>query len=85
MDEARIEEVEQRLIREVAGIVRKDPAEIGPETPLPELGIDSMGFVELLVMVEKNFGLRLSDSALDPGDFATVRAMARRVALASAE
>ena len=83
MDEGSEHAIEKRLVGEVAAILRVAPERIGVDTPLPELGIDSMGFVELLVVVEKAFGLRLAEHVLEPGDFATVGAMARRIAHAS--
>lgn len=74
-----VAEVEQRLIQEVALILGKEPAAIKPDLPLPSLGLDSMGFVELLVVIERIFALRLIESGLTRDDFETVHALASRI------
>jgi|GEM_PF-724171 len=78
-DETSQSGVEQRLIREVAIILSKDPASIPPGASLPSLGMDSMGFVELLVVIEKVFNLRLIESGLTREDFETIHALAARI------
>jgi acyl carrier protein len=78
-DETSLAGVEQRLIREVAIILCKEPAAIRPDVSLPSLGVDSMGFVELLVVIEKVFNLRLIESGLTREDFETIHALAARI------
>ena len=78
-DTKSLAEVEGTLIREVATILCKDPADIRPDMPLPSLGLDSMGFVELLVVIEKAFNLRLIESGLTREDFETIHALAARI------
>ena len=72
-------EVERTLIREVATILCKEPATIQTDVSLPSLGLDSMGFVELLVVIEKAFNLRLIESGLTREDFETIHALAARI------
>lgn len=79
MEAKTVKDIEATLIREAAAILRKDPAVIDAEAPLPELGFDSMGFVELLVVIEKKFNLRLMESGLAAEDFKTIRTLAARV------
>ena len=74
-----VAEVEQKLIQEVALILNKEPSAIKPDMSLPSLGLDSMGFVELLVVVEKVFALRLIESGLTRSDFETIHALASRI------
>ena len=71
------QEIEGKLVQEAAIILSVDAATIKPEAPLHTLGIDSMGFVEILVFIEKTFGLKLIESGLTREDFATIRALAR--------
>ena len=73
------ETIEGQLIREIATILCKEAADVKPDVPLPALGLDSMGFVELLVFVEKTFNLRLIESGLTREDFETIRALAGRI------
>ncbi len=76
-------EVEERLIREIATILCVDRDVVNPEVPLPVLGIDSMSFVELLVVIEKVFKLRLMESGLTREDFETIHALACRISRGS--
>ncbi len=73
------EEIESRLIQLIATITNRQPSEIAPDKPFHELGIDSLGFVEILVFIEKNLKLQLIASQLDRKDFETVSSLARFV------
>ncbi|MEK7270328.1 MAG: acyl carrier protein [Planctomycetota bacterium] len=68
--------VQARLTREIAAILAVKPDTIKPDAPLHSLGIDSMGFVEILVFIEKTFNLNLMESGLDRQHFSTIRALA---------
>jgi len=72
-------EIETVLVKEVAVILGEEPAAIAADRPLAELGIDSLSFVELLVAIEKNFGLKLMESGLTKEDFRTLRSLANRI------
>lgn len=71
-----VKNVEEILIREVAAILSVDPSTIAPDVPLHELGIDSLSFVELLVVIEKTFNLKLMETSLTIEDFQTIRSLA---------
>ncbi|OGW42291.1 MAG: hypothetical protein A2010_09140 [Nitrospirae bacterium GWD2_57_9] len=71
-----IQEIERTLIQGIGAITNQDEAAIGPETPFPDLGIDSLGFVEILVFIEKTFKLPLIASDLTRKDFETIRSLA---------
>jgi acyl carrier protein len=71
-----IQEIENKLIEGIASITNQDASAIPPEKPFPELGIDSLGFVEILVFIEKTFKLQLIASDLTKKDFETVRSLA---------
>lgn len=71
-----VQEIEAKLTGGIASITNQDASAIGPDTPFPELGIDSLGFVELLVFIEKTFKLPLIASDLTKKDFETVHALA---------
>ena len=69
--------IEGELLQEIATLLSADPANLGPEQPLHELGIDSLGFVEILIFIEKRFKLKLIDSGLNRNSFRTIRALAQ--------
>jgi len=47
----------ERLTKILVDKYRIDPERLTPEQPLAALGIDSLGMVELLFMIEDEFGL----------------------------
>jgi len=71
--------IEESLIREVAAILSVDPGSIEPEIPLHEMGLDSLGFVELLVIIEKKFRIKLMESGLTRNDFRTIRSLSLKI------
>lgn len=70
------QEIENRLIEQIATITGQTAAEIAADKPFHDLGIDSLGFVEILVFIEKSLKLQLIASQLDRKDFETVRSLA---------
>jgi acyl carrier protein len=75
-----VQEIEAKLIEGIATIIDRAPAEIAADRPFHDLGIDSLGFVEILVFVEKNFNLQLIAADLTRKDFENVRALAAYIA-----
>lgn len=78
-------EVLLELRRHVAMLLERNVEQIGAEQPLHELGLDSMGFVDLLVFIEKRFRLPLMTSRLAQEDFATLSRLTRRIVQAAPE
>ena len=68
--------IEAKLIEELATILDLTLADIDPEALLPDLGLDSLLFVELLVFIESEFNLKLIETDLTRKDFQTIRALA---------
>lgn len=64
----------------VAFLLRTEPGDLAVDQPLHLLGLDSMGFVDLLVFIEKQFGLSLMNSGLSQDDFASLAVLAERIA-----
>lgn len=71
-----VQEIENKLIGVISSITNQDASAITPDKPFPDLGIDSLGFVEILVYIEKNFKLQLITTALNKKDFETVHSLA---------
>ena len=71
-----VQEIESKLIDGISSITNKDRAEIAADKPFHELGIDSLGFVEILVYIEKTFKLQLIASDLTKKDFETIHSLA---------
>jgi acyl carrier protein len=70
------QEIESRLVQVIATITGRPPEQVPADRPFHELGIDSLGFVEILVFIEKTLKLQLIASQLNRKDFETVRSLA---------
>lgn len=87
------DQVEKDIVEIIREATRAPEAEMMSSTPLEELGVDSLDFVEMLFMVEERFGIDVPYNANDPtaefafatvGDVAdTVRRLMQRKALAA--
>ena len=71
-----VQDIEKELIQGISSITNQDASGIAPDMPLHELGIDSLGFIEVLVFIEKTFKLPLIASDLTRKDFETIRSLA---------
>jgi len=76
MSEMSVKEIEGLLIAEVANILVIDPATVAVDAPLHSLGMNSMAFVELLVVIENTFGLKLVETDLAKDDFQAIGSLA---------
>jgi acyl carrier protein len=70
------QEIETTLIQGISSITNQDASAISPDVPFHDLGIDSLGFIEILVFIEKTFKLPLIATDLTRKDFETIRALA---------
>ncbi len=71
--------VQQQLVQRVASILSVNSDVVDAKAPLHTLGLDSMRLVEILVFVEKQFGIDLMDSNLTRENIYTIEALARTV------
>jgi len=71
-----VQDIEDKLVQGIASIANRDATTIAPGKPFHELGIDSLGFVEILVFIEKTFQLKLIASDLTKQDFETIHSVA---------
>lgn len=56
------EALREKVVEVLAEEFELDPAEMGPEATLYEdLGLDSLDAVDMVVVLEKTFGMKLSD------------------------
>jgi len=79
MSEVSVREIEEILITEVANILSIDRATVTVDAPFPALGMSSMAFVELLVVIENTFDLNLMETDLSRDDFQTIGSLASRI------
>ena len=72
-------DIMQDLKTHVAFLLGTEAGALASDQPLHLLGLDSMGFVDLLVFIEKQFGLSLMNSGLTQDDFASLAVLAQRI------
>ena len=75
-----IEELKASII-EALNLEDLTPADIDADAPLfgEGLGLDSIDALELIVLMERNYGIRLKDAAAGRQVFQSVRVMAEYV------
>lgn len=76
MGEMTKEEIEEKLIDGISGILSLDRSSVASDVPFKELGLDSLGFVEVLVFIEKTFNLNMVETDLTKKDFETLHSLA---------
>ncbi len=74
-----IEETQDALRQELAAVLNQPAAELALDRPLHEIGVDSIAFVELVVFIEKRFGVSLLDAQLERKDIESLHAIASSV------
>lgn len=61
-------EIQSKVIDIIAAQLLLDPNDIKPDSPLAELGIDSLGLVESIFAIEEEFDISVPFNANDPAD-----------------
>jgi len=71
----------KQIIVESLNLEGTDPATIGDDEPLfgEGLGLDSVDALELVVALEKEYGIKIRSDEIDPEAFASVTSLARFV------
>ena len=68
------------LLEEISAITGTDAKLLDPSRSLSQNGISSMGFVELLLGISRQFKIELLNSEISPYDVASVNAFAAKIA-----
>ena len=74
-----IEEIEKKLIGQLAMVLGSRANQIQGDSPLQALGMDSMRFVEIFIFIEKEFGVELMSSDMQRSDLETPQALAASI------
>jgi len=74
-----VAEIESALTAELARLLSRDVVALDRNTPLQELGLDSLTFVSLLVFIERQYGLKLINTPLGPAAFRSLAALAAAI------
>ena len=68
--------LEQQLTALVSERLLETPSDFNEDSDLYESGLDSMAIMQLLILVEEEFGVALPESELTRQNFSTVRSIA---------
>lgn len=79
MHSKEVNDIEKDLIEEVAMILNQEAKQISADDLLHDLGLDSLGFVELLVSIERIFNIKLMNTHLSKEDFSTISSLSKRI------
>lgn len=75
-----LKQIKLELIEELASLLDKNSDELDSSLELHELGVDSLGLVELFVFIEKQFSIKLMESGITQDDLRTIDALASKIA-----
>ncbi|MBR0865608.1 acyl carrier protein [Bradyrhizobium sp. YCK136] len=73
--------VQNRVLSVVKSVLQQNAisADVHPESRLVDIGLSSMGMVELMLKVEAEFDLILPQFEITPENFRSVKAMERMI------
>ena len=74
------QEIEAKLIGQLAILLGAGEESISGDSSLPSLGMDSMRFVELFIFIEKEFGVELMSTDMQRSDLENPQALAASIA-----
>ena len=80
MEKSDTEQIKLWLLEEISAITGTESKLLDPTLSLSENGISSMGFVELLLGISRQFKIELLNSELSPYDVSSVDAFAAKIA-----
>jgi acyl carrier protein len=78
-DPLTLESIQQQLCREIETLVALKPGSLTAESDLTVLGIDSLRFVSLLIVIEQKFGVALMKTGLTSEDTKTASRLAAAI------
>ncbi len=79
-----IEDVQKQLCEEIRVLMSLKPGAVLPDTSLAGLGIDSLRFVSLLIVIEQKFGVSLMKVGLKKEDMQSVRTLSSAICAGAA-
>ncbi len=75
----KINEIKEKLIGQIALTIGEKPADIDSKIMMHELGMDSLGLVELFVFIEKEFNIQLMESGISQEDIMQIDSLAKSI------
>ncbi len=79
MKQITIETIKEKLIDQIALSIGEEPSNIQSDMLMHELGMDSLGLVELFVFIEKEFKFNLMESGISQEDIMKIDSLAQSI------
>lgn len=79
MKQITIENIREKLIDQIALSIGEEPSNIQPDMLMHEIGMDSLGLVELFVFIEKEFKFNLMESGISQEDIMKIDSLAQSI------
>ncbi|MCK5541338.1 MAG: acyl carrier protein [Desulfobacterales bacterium] len=79
MEQITIKEIKAKLIDQIALSLGEEPSDIQSHMLMHELGMDSLGLVELFVFIEKEFNIKLMKSGISQEDIMKIDSLAESI------
>ncbi len=79
MEQITIENIKEKLIDQIALSIGEEPSNIQSDMLMHELGMDSLGLVELFVFIEKEFKFNLMESGISQEDIMKIDSLAQSI------
>ena len=79
MKKKTLKQIVELLREEITIITNSKKGEIEIDKSLATNGINSLGFVDLLLVVEKHFQIKLMDNAMTSEDVSSINALAAKI------
>ncbi len=79
MEQITIETIKEKLIDQIALSIGEEPSNIQSDMLMHELGMDSLGLVELFVFIEKEFKFNLMESGISQEDIMQIDSLAQSI------
>jgi acyl carrier protein len=74
-----INDIKKKLIDQIALTIGQEPSTIDSNMLMHELGMDSLGLVELFVFIEKEFKINLMESGISQEDIMKIDSLAESI------
>lgn len=74
-----IDNIVAQLREEIALVAGVASEEVNVELSLTDNGVNSLGFVELMLAIEQQFGVKLMDCGLSREDLSSITALAKKI------
>ncbi len=74
-----LDHLDQQLVTLVSERLLETQAGFGADSNLYEAGLDSMALMQLLILVEEEYGVSIPESALTKQNFSTVRHLSQLI------